>query len=331
MRKPFFRKFTQTWYVRHNGKQVRLGKDKTEAFQAYHRLMAESADAPPLDKDTEAAEVLGMFMVWAQTHRDESTFRWYQHFLTSFGEFIGSRKVSDLKPHHVTKWLEKHKYTGNTANAAVRAVLRAFNWAVKSGHLEKNPIAGVEKPAATPRECYIEPEQWTKLLGLVKGPFRDFLTILRETGCRPQEAKMVEARHFDRQMNAWVFPRKESKGKKRQRVVPLNGAALALTQRLVAKHPTGPLFLNSKGEPWTNNALRCRFRSLSRKMKLELCCYAIRHSFITDALLRGVEPMTLATIVGHVNIDMIWTTYQKIRVKQDHIRAAVKQATGEVA
>jgi len=206
---------------------------------------------------------------------------------------------------------------------------------LKNKKIKENPVSGVERPAATPRESYINAAQWNRLLATVKesDPFRDFLTILRETGCRPQEARAVEARHFDRDLSAWVFPRSESKGKKRQRVVPLNDTALALTKRLALKYPEGPLFRNSGPErrPWTKNSLNCRFRRLTAKLKFHVHAYALRHSFITDALTRGVEPMTLATIVGHVSIDMIWSTYQKIRVKQDHIRAAVKLATGEVA
>lgn len=38
--KPFFRKFTQTWYLTLNGKQINLGPDEEAAFEKYHELMA---------------------------------------------------------------------------------------------------------------------------------------------------------------------------------------------------------------------------------------------------------------------------------------------------
>lgn len=38
--KPFFRKFTQSWYVTFNGCQHPLGKDEDAAWQKYHELMA---------------------------------------------------------------------------------------------------------------------------------------------------------------------------------------------------------------------------------------------------------------------------------------------------
>lgn len=336
MRKPFFRKRRGQpnggrWHVRHNGKLVNLGSDKTEAFKEYYRLMSETAEVAPLTGKTDVAEVVGLFLDWAERNRSDSTYQWYKHFLLSFGDFAGGIKLSALRPFHVTRWREKHKYEGNTANAAVRCVLRCFNWGVAEGHLKENPVKGVEKPSATARECYIEAEDWTKLMAKATGSLRDFLMILRETGCRPQEARAVESRHFDRKLRAWVFPKNESKGKKRQRVVPLNDSALAITKRLVLKYPEGPLFRNSKGQPWTKDAVQRNFKRLARKVGTATCLYAVRHSFVTDALVRGVEPMTLATIVGHANIDMIWEVYNKIRHQQDHIRNAIKLATGEAA
>jgi integrase len=225
--------------------------------------------------------------------------------------------------------MEKHKYTGNTANGAVRSVLRCFNWAADEGYIPRNPVKGVKKPPATSRQCYIDEDQWKRLVSLIDGPFLDLVTILRETGCRPQEARCVEARHFDRKLSAWVFPREESKGRKRERVVPLNRTALTLTQRLALKYPEGPLFRNTEGKPWTSNAIRCQFRKVRDALGFDDCAYAIRHTFVTDALIRGVEPMPLATIVGHANIDMIWEVYNKIRMRHDHIRQALKLATGE--
>ncbi len=37
--KPFYRKFTKTWYVKIDGKFHRLGADEAEAWEKYHALM----------------------------------------------------------------------------------------------------------------------------------------------------------------------------------------------------------------------------------------------------------------------------------------------------
>lgn len=331
MRKPFFRSQTQSWYVRIDGKQVNLGKDKDAAFRRYHELMAGRA---PVEKKTPAVELIGRFLDWCERHKAPRTHEWYATYCLSFGLHIGGRlTVQELKSRHVTAWLDSAypNATDNTRNGAVRAVMRCFNFAVKQGDIEANPLKGVERPAYQPRECYIKPEEWQAIMAAIPDgdPFRDLLTILRETGCRPFEARSVEARHFKRDAESWVFPIKESKGKKRARVVPLNRTALAITQRLALKHPEGPLFRNRNGRPWTEFAMNCRFRSIAKKTGVKVFAYAFRHSFVTDALMRGVDPITLAHIVGHKDATMIMRVYEQLGIQQEHIRAALRKATGE--
>lgn len=39
--RPWYRKSKKTWYVCVGGKQVNLGKDKEEALQRFHKMMAD--------------------------------------------------------------------------------------------------------------------------------------------------------------------------------------------------------------------------------------------------------------------------------------------------
>ena len=137
----------------------------------------------------------------------------------------------------------------------------------------------------------------------LKGSFRDAVLFLRWTGCRPQEMRAAEARHF--QDNALVFPVLESKGKRFKRVIPLPGLALELIKRQAAKYPQGALFRNSKNRTWTANALNWAFDRIGP----EIFPYALRYTFITDGLIAGVPPAVLAEIVGHRDLKMIMTVY----------------------
>ena len=38
--KPFFRRFTQSWYVQIGNQQINLGRDRKLAWEKYHQLMA---------------------------------------------------------------------------------------------------------------------------------------------------------------------------------------------------------------------------------------------------------------------------------------------------
>ncbi|QDT53610.1 site-specific tyrosine recombinase XerC [Caulifigura coniformis] len=321
MNKPFYRRQRGVWAVRIDGKLVTLGHDKTEAWKRWHELSA----APRVDSPI-AAEIIDWFLAWSEDHQAGRTTKFYRFFLDTFKPMLDRLTVADLKPFHVSRWLDKRSYTGTTGNCGVRAVTRPFSWAVKQGIIERNPLHGAERPSASPRECYLADAQLDAILKAIPDrEFQDFVEFARETGARPQEIRAAEKRHF--QNGTLTFPRAESKGKRRQRVIVLNAKALAIVQRLAVKHPEGPLFRNTDGAAWTAFALNCRCRKLRAKLGFAFCCYAVRHTWITNALLNGVEPLTVATLAGHVNINMIWSTYQKLSMQQDHMRAAAEQAS----
>ena len=114
-----------------------------------------------------------------------------------------------------------------------------------------------------PRDTYLTPEQFDKLLALVAksrdgGCLLDLITVVRETGCRPGEARRIESRWFNREDKCWVFPVKQSKGKREKRVVLLTDKAFEICQRLALKNPDGPIFRTTAGHPWTRSAFSYR-------------------------------------------------------------------------
>jgi integrase len=107
----------------------------------------------------------------------------------------------------------------------------------------------------------ISPAQFDVILSFVrKRPFRNLLIASWETGCRPQESLIVEARHVDLANSRWVFPPDESKGDQWPRIVYLTDKALEITKRLMKQLRTGPLFRNTSGKPWTTDAVNCASR-----------------------------------------------------------------------
>ncbi len=166
---------------------------------------------------------------------------------------------------------------------------------------------------ASPRGGLYTPAQWEKIVSLVKDQcFLDLLTFLWETGCRPMEARCVEARHVDLKNRLVVFPPSESK-KGRERVIFMTDAAVEICDRLCRHQPDGPIFRNTQGRPWTKDAIACRFRRMKKKVNIKgLCAYGIRHSFATEGLKNGVDSLSLATIMGHTDVSMLARTYQHL-------------------
>lgn len=349
--KPFARtrKHVTTWYVHLDG-QINLGTDEKAANEEYHRLMAQRGTVPA--GTMTVSDLMTRFLAWTQKHRAKATFEWYSEHLRpggirrpdqkrrikpkafpSFEHHVGQRmKASQVRPGHVEEWLAvRYVDAGPTfKNGGVRALSRAFNWARKQGYIDRNPITDVERPAYQPREIYYDAEQWQQILAAIKSPeFLDLVTFMRKTGCRPQEARAVEARHFQRSSKCIEFERAESKGKKHRRVVPLGKSALQIVQRLALKSPTGPIFRNPKGEPWTKAAVNHLTGQISKQVGFAFCLYGVRHTFATDALESGVDPITLATLMGHKDVSMLMKVYQHLKLRGKHLRDALDKINGE--
>lgn len=383
--KIWFWEARNEWCVKINRVRHRLGPDKAEAELRFHQLKAAPHEAvAPADRDA-AATIIDEFLDWTQKNRELGTYDWYRDHLQSFLDAITPKTlaVGKIKPEHVENWLDSHRWGDSVRRGAITAVLRAFNWAEKRGRIDKNPLRGkIEKPTAGKREQVITPAEYKQVLDIVSGPFRDLLITVWETGCRPQEVTRVEARHVELKESRWVFPVKESKGKKKKRVVWLTPAVLAIVKRLTAKHSDGPLYRNNDGDPWTPSALNCAFirlqvemgkrvaKSLAilpaaiaakarqmqksrerrkkppipeRKLKFfakkslldiaarkhapKYCLYAFRHSFVTNGLKKGVDPLTMANLVGHVDLKMIHNIYSHVSQDPAFMRQAAQRAS----
>lgn len=326
---PYFKKSHRCWYVNIQGKPVRLDKDKDKAQLAFHAIMAGTRE---ITSKTPVVELCSEFLVDCHRQNEQSTYNWYRDHLESFCNFIGKLQVSQLKPYHVERWIAKRYPTTtnpNTIHGAMRPICRVMNWATKSGRIAANPIQNLVKPAPTNRDVYLTPEQFDVVIKTVRHEtMRELMTLLRETGCRPMEARMMEARHFNRTERTITFPKAEAKGKKEARVILLNDRAFEIICRRVLKYPAGRLFLNRLGNKYTRGALNSFCARLTIKLGFHVCPYAVRHTFATDAIVRGVDLLTIAHLMGHKDLKMLQRFYSHINKRADYLREGLKRATG---
>ena len=241
-----------------------------------------------------------------------------------------------MQPHRVTvelveRWLNAHPKWKASRRHAVLCLLQAFNWGVKQKALRTNPISAIEVPEQTRVLAYLTSDQRKALFDATKDrAFKNFLTALSETGCRPSEIAAVTAADANLERGIWVLTKhKTGKKTRKPRVVFLTDAMLGLTRDLVAKNPTGPLFLNYRKKPWNRNAIRCRFRAF-RKLFPDFghfTAYSYRRAYVTDALEKGLTIAHVAELVGHTSTDMIQRHYNQLQERTDHMREMANKAT----
>jgi len=284
--------------------------------------MAREGGRLPEAANFTVAQVCDLFLDWSHKHNDARTYGWYKDFLQDFCDFHGGLRATQLKPFHVTQWLDRHHgWNDGSRRCAITAVKRAFNWAADEGVLHLNPIKKVRKPPARSRDRILTPQEKAEILGAVKDQqFRDFIFAMQETGCRPSEVARVTATDVDLQQGTWTLQKHKTRKKTgKPRVVYLTPAMVELTKRLIEEHPTGPLFRGPRGgQPFTPNGLRCRFRRLREKLPhlKGVISYTYRHSFVRDKIWHGMTEddvdvilKRMAFLKGPIMLDILLRHY----------------------
>lgn len=332
---PFWRAERKCWFVQLGKKQVRLSPDEAEAWRLYHEMMARPPEAPrPVvyGQQTPVLDILEAFLGWAEASSSPKTYAWRRKALEVFAASIPrTLTVGELRPHHVTAEMNAHPTWGPDTRANfARCVQRAFSWATDQGMVDRNPISKIEKPAKGRREDVYTREEYERLLASFPDrEFRDLLVTAWETGCRPQELFAVGAADVDLAGRRWVFKVRDSKGKRKPRVVYLSDAAFEVTERRCRERPTGTLFRNRDGQPWDKESAGRRFKRKKAALGRRYCLYGFRHSFATRKLLEGVDAITVALLLGHSNLSMLANQYSHLIKNSGHLMAALNPARPE--
>ena len=264
--KPWYWEDRSSWYVTIRGIRHNLGADRTEAHRAFHALMSKRAPSPVPRADFVAA-IIDRFLDWVQKNRAPDTYVWYQSRLQLFVTRYPDLTVEELRPIHVQEWIDSVGGLPGTKRNYARTIQRAMRWAAQMRCIEVNPIADFQKPRGGTRTTVLSREEFAELLSLVRsGDFKELLTFAWETGARAAECLAVERRHVDLAGGRIVFPVEEEKMGRAPRVIYLNDAALAIIRKLCVRCPSGRLFRNGSGEPWTTEAVNCAFIAVQHRL-----------------------------------------------------------------
>lgn len=328
----WYRKAKDTWYATVDGRKVSLGvkgkANRKAAQEAWHRLMA-GAPAPKSEPRTSAVrvrDVVDAFLSDVGGRAKPRTVAVYRYLLGTFSAKWGDRAVAGLKPHEVEAFARKPSWSPSTRHDFLGALVTAFRWAVRAKLLDANPLADVHKPPKTSRgvNAVLTADQFAALSAASGPAFRVFLTGLWLTGCRPGELARLEAKDVDFRTGVAVLAEHKTAEKTgRPRAIYLSPEALALVRDLSGKHPTGPLFRNSRDGAWSGwSVVKAMEAARGRAGLSHAIAYGLRHSFATDALVSGVPDATVAALLGHSNTGMLHKHYSHLTAKAGVLRNA---------
>ena len=274
-------------------------------------------------------EVFAEFLSSVEAEKSASTFDGYRRWCQRFAERHGNRRASDVsrldaqrfKQELITsKWVRNKQaprpYKPKAINNALIALRRAFNWAIDQGLIleGRNPFAKIKLLSWQGRQRTATEHEFLALLDHCRdAAFRDVLIALRYTSARPGDIRGLSWPMVQWQLHRWWIPdHKTTKTAKdpRPRIIGMNDLVEGMLRERAAKYGmTGRVFLNSKGKPWTSNALGLRLRRLRARAGIradergeEFVLYTYRHSFLSSAATDPtISESMLKDIAGHTD------------------------------
>ena len=340
------------WFVKLSGDQNFLGKHPEDAppprkgrdgrwnppqaiLDEFYRLMALRDTA---SKSDYALETICGLYVEELAEEDAALSERYEAILGSFcdhlykGKRVGKLLVNaELDTEHLKSWARTFR-SDQTQRTYINCCKAALAWAVnkKSINVLHNPLLGVRSPKVQSRAVVVTREEHQALLALWDDPFRDFLIAMWFTGARPGEIAKIEARHY--KDGLWRLDPSEHKtgaATGMDRVIAVVGELVAVVKRLCKKYPKGPLFRNTCGRPWNNQATYVRFETARAKkvIREEVVPYSYRHAWATHALEAGnLTEYEVAKALGHQTTQMVMLHYDHSRRNPEHLRGIFERA-----
>lgn len=234
---------------------------------------------------------------------------------------IGKIRAEKLTQRQLENWLERMaagKMTGRKSGLPSRATINrnltslkaALNRALARREIPQERAIEWEsvkphKDADGTRDIYLDRNERRALLDAAGGDLRDLLLCIALTGCRPGDPAAMLRKDYDDRTGSVTFRTKTG-----ARTIPVSPDAVALFDRLAeGKEPADRMFTN-EGQPWTPQAWAPLVKRAAANAELppEVVAYSLRHAWITDAIVGGLDLLTVARLTG-TSLEMISKTY----------------------
>lgn len=327
----WFRKQTNFWYTTLDGKQVKLSQDKKEAQQALHTLLANRPEPEtcPTDFRPSVRKIADLWLDHQQATKKPDTYRMHKFYLQSFCDFVGKKKVADIKVHTVTAWIDHHKdwQSESTKTGARAAVQACFNWALGQDLIPANPVAKMKRGGYKKRERLLTAEEKKAIYAAAHHTLKPFLFVLEKTGARPfSEIAQLTAQDIDWQRATATLRNHKNAGKGKHRVIYFTPEVMDVLRQQAERFPAGPLFRSHCGNPYTAFNTSRRLLPLCQKLGIPpMSAYSYRHALITEALAKGMTADIVAELVGNSAVT-IARNYSHLCQKTDLLREAMLKA-----
>lgn len=230
----------------------------------------------------------------------------------------------------------------STARRRAASLCRFFQWAVREGHAEQNPLDLVELvelerrlprpvPVGDPRKDV------AKAIAAAPQPYRLIFTLLRETGMRVGEVLWLNVGDVTLKPGREGLRVREAKNKS-ERIVTLGPSSTPKSLRGLRSHcrqlgglpPTTPLFSSNRGTRVSYAAAQYQWAQLCSRAglvevdgTLRYTLHQLRHTRGSELIEEGKAVEIVQRVLGHRDIR---STQGYVDLSEMQVRAALEKA-----
>lgn len=318
-----------SWVVRwrdENGKQTNHTLGTFDSFDSACKAAREWLDRAKggVTEEITVADACRRYVTDRRSEKGENTAKDAEGRFNRliYSQKIGKLTLSALKTAHITDWRNKQieideddeedpdavRRAKDSANRNLATLKAALNLAYRMGLVSNTAqwdrvesFANVGKR----RERFLTVTERKAFYTAATPQLKRLIRALLLTGARPGEIAAANVGDLDRAGLLTL------EGKTGRRTVPISPDALAHLIECAGKRPDdSPLIVRDDGERWIRYYWRDEVQVARATANLpdDVVLYSLRHCAITEMLVGGIDPMTVARIAG-TSVNMIQRHY----------------------
>jgi len=286
-------------------------------------------------KDNTYQKLIFDFQNYCHTNLAPNTQIRYKAIVDNFNRFLKIdfphlQKISHFQPKVFEDFKRFRKGEGahnRTINAELVVLRMIFKLAAQWGYAKENPTDGVSRLKITQKNAprFLTESECQKLLQASDEWLYPIFYAFLNTGMRKSELENLEWADIDFNRRKIKIRVKDGwSPKTNEREIPINNGLLEiLKKQKQSANGSRWVFPDEEGGKIYKNRLRKRLITLTKRLGFPEITqvHALRHTFASHLVMKGVDLATVKKLMGHSDID---TTMIYSHLTEKHVDGAVE-------